>query len=107
MTPQQVEVPHPTIDKMPEDEAFALLDNIRERRLRGALEHARAVALRDKQTQQVLYEAIDKQVRMLEKELVSLDKCIEKVESRANKLRGLRLQYGEYEDDTDQSSSTE
>lgn len=84
-----------TIEQLPEDEALSILDKIRDRRLVGALEHARGAELRDKQTQQLVRERVSKQVDMLAKELVRLDKAMDAVNKRVVVIQGLRLQYGD------------
>ena len=76
---------------MPPPEQEAYLDGIRRRRLATIEAHEKAVEIKQRAKDQRMVEQIDKQSRLMEKELAALDKALEKVEKRAAFLAGLRL----------------
>jgi hypothetical protein len=76
---------------MSPQEQEAYLDGIRRRRLATIEAHKKAVEIKQRAKDQRMVEQIDRQSRMMEKELAALDKALEKVEKRAAMLAGLRL----------------
>jgi hypothetical protein len=76
---------------MPQPEQEAYLDGIRRRRLATIEAHRQSVEIKQRAKDQRMVEQIDKQSKMMEKELAALDKALEKVEKRAAMLAGLRL----------------
>lgn len=64
----------------------AFLDGIRTRRLAGRAEYERVQAAKEAIRDERLREQATKELRMMEKELIALDKALAKVEARRTKL---------------------
>jgi len=80
------------ITEMSDDEIDALLVPIRERRLKMAVLHRQALELKEEKARGKAREKLGDQIRMLEKELASMDKLIEKLDKRVLNIRALRLE---------------
>ena len=87
-----------TFDQLKKDEAEALLEGARRRRLSAyeTWKAATRAAMEKKNTK--LGEQLQKQCNMLEKELVRLDNNIAKVENRLIKVQSLKLEVEQLEE---------
>ena len=80
------------ITQMTDDEIDVMLLPIRERRLKMAKLHQEAIALKEEKARGKAQVKLADQIRMLEKELASMDKLIEKLDKRVLNIRALRLE---------------
>lgn len=90
--PSDTETTRTTVDQLPDDIAYALLDAMRERRLKAAALFAEAQELKAKARSERVREMLDKQVEMYHKDIAQCDRVLEKLAARANKIRALRLE---------------
>lgn len=80
------------ITQMSDDEVELLLTQIRERRLSPVRVYEELTLMKAEARKALLEEMLVKQLTMFEKDLARLDSNIEKVELRARKLRGIKLE---------------
>jgi hypothetical protein len=90
--PSDTETTRTTVDQLPDDVAYALLDAMRERRLRAAALFAEAQEMKAKARSERVREMLDKQIEMYHKDIAQCDKVLAKLDARANKIRALRLE---------------
>ena len=82
------------LHELTSDELEKLMTDVRERRLYGAMVHAQAMAAAKEASDQRAREALEKQCGMLEAALDRVDKAVDAMEARINKIRALRLELG-------------
>lgn len=82
------------IFQMNGDALDALLEGIRKRRLNAAKQHEAAVQAAKAIADDKARLSLLKQAEMLSNNLVRVDKALEAVEDRVNKIRALRLELG-------------
>jgi hypothetical protein len=85
---------HTTIDRMSDSDIDAYLSDIRERRMRPYQIYLETIAVRKLQQDANVQKALDNALRLMNKDIIALDKKLQAVEDRANKIRVLRLQLG-------------
>ena len=90
--PSDTETTRTTVDQLPDDLAYALLDAMRVRRLKAAALFAEAQEMKAKARSERVREMLDKQVEMYHKDISQCDRVLAKLEARANKIRALRLE---------------
>lgn len=79
---------------MPSAEFDALLEAIRERRLHAVRVHEQAMALAKEQADAKAKEALWKQCEMLANNMERVQKALDAMDERVNKIRALRLELG-------------
>jgi hypothetical protein len=82
------------INQMNDEQLEALLSGIRERRMVAFIVYEQTLADKEQAATEKALVAIDKEITQILKCLDTLDKAFEKLETRINKLRGLRIQAG-------------
>jgi hypothetical protein len=80
------------IKEMSDDELDLLLVRIRERRLKPVKDYEDAQALKTMSRREDLEKQSIKHFEMFEKELARVDAALDKLDARARKLRGVRLE---------------
>jgi hypothetical protein len=80
------------IREMTDDEVDLLLNRIRERRLKPVKDYEDAQALKTMSRRENLDKQSIKHFEMFEKELAQVDTVLDKLDARARKLRGVRLE---------------
>lgn len=81
-----------TISEVKEDEYLAMLEGIRERRLKILRQLKEAEEVKRKIKIEKMMEKYAHQIEILQRELTRLDKGIEKCEERMFKIRAMRLE---------------
>ena len=81
-----------SIELLTDDELDAMLEVIRERRLKLVKQMQDLEAARHNARREVIAGKVEKHFEMLVKEMQGFDKHIEKVEKRLLKIRALRLE---------------
>jgi hypothetical protein len=76
------------------DELEALLTRVRAARLRGAQIHAEAMAAAKMARDDKAREQLETQCGMLQAGIERVDKAVEAMDARINKIRALRLELG-------------
>lgn len=89
------------VNELTDKELDELIENKRERRQRIVRQYQEAQEAKRRAEQQKAKDEYDKQLRILEKDLGTVDRALERCESRMNKLRALRLQYDDDFDPTE------
>lgn len=90
--PTDTEVSRTSIDQLPDDVAYMLLDALRARRLRAAAIYAEVEEMKAKARSERVREMLDRQMEMYHKDVQRCDAVLEKMDTRANKIRALRLE---------------
>lgn len=90
--PSDTETSRTTVDQLPDELAYALLDALRERRLRAAALYAEAQEMKAQARSERVREMLDRQMELYHKDVAQCDKVLAKMETRANKIRALRLE---------------
>jgi len=90
--PTDTEVSRTSIDQLPDDVAYMLLDALRARRLRAAAIYAEAEEMKAKARSERVREMLDRQMELYHADVQRCDKVLEKMDTRANKIRALRLE---------------
>ena len=83
------------ITQMSLEEHEALIEKIRERRLAPVREYAELTLLQAAAKREGLEEGLTKQLEMFKKELERADKAMDKLDTRARKLRVIKLDLEE------------
>lgn len=81
-----------TIKEMSDDEVDKLVGEIRERRLKPVHDYEESQAVKAMYRRAGLDKQLAQHQKMFEKELARADTIIDKLEARARKLRGLKLE---------------
>lgn len=76
------------------DEMEKLLEGIRKRRLSAVRQHEEAVRIAKEATDEKARISLYKQCEMCEKNIERVDKALDALETRVNKMRALRLELG-------------
>ena len=82
------------LHELTSNELEALLTDIRARRLRGAQMYAEAVAAAKAAADDHTRESLQKQCDMLQAAMDRVDKAVDAMDARINKIRALRLELG-------------
>lgn len=87
-----------TVEEVDDDTMNAIIEDKRKRRM--SLVEQRNIAEKRKRTleQQKAKQKYERQVELFDKDLKTLDRALERLENRANKIRALRLQWEDSED---------
>lgn len=93
--PQDEPTKRASILDMSDEQLEAMLDGIRERRLRLQRLYEEQLQARISNAVDKLDERINKQLDMLTKEVERCNNTLEKAEDRVNKIRAFRLQRGD------------
>ena len=83
------------VSEMSDNDLDALIQNIRERRLKPIAAYEAAKLMKDQAKEQGLLSKLEKQGEMFQKELVRVDKALESLEKRALNIRAIRLELGD------------
>jgi 3-methyladenine DNA glycosylase/8-oxoguanine DNA glycosylase len=87
-----------TVRELRDDELNQLLDRKREHRLKQVRVYERAQQKAKENEQEKARKQLERQCELFEKDLATVDRALDRLEQRANKIRAFRLQY---EDDYD------
>lgn len=87
-----------TVRELRDDELNQLLDRKREHRLKQVRVYERAKQKAKETEQEKARQQLERQCELFEKDLATVDRALDRLEQRANKIRAFRLQY---EDDYD------
>lgn len=82
------------IADMSTEQIDKLLESIRERRLRAAKHYEEAQAAKALVAEEKARASLEKQLEMCEGNLSRVDKALDALETRVNKIRALRLEIG-------------
>ena len=86
------------VNELTDNELNQLLDRKREKRLQQVRVYERAKQAAKEQEQEKARKNLERQCELFEKDLATVDRALDRLEQRANKIRAYRLQY---EDDYD------
>lgn len=97
-TPEPVTLPEhitpQSIYQMNDEQLEKLLDDIRDRRLSSVRLYEEAQRAAQEAAEEKARLALFKQCEMCEKNIIRVDKALEALETRVNKMRALRLELG-------------
>jgi septal ring factor EnvC (AmiA/AmiB activator) len=91
------------VTELTDAELDILLEEKRQRRYSIIKKHEETQEAKRQQENEKAKAELDKQLRIMEKDIGTIDRALERAEGRLNKIRALRLQY---EDDFDPSTDT-
>ena len=81
------------VNELTDTELNQLIDRKREQRIKTVRVYEHALQAKKQQEQQKAYKEYERQCELFEKDLATLDRALDRLENRANKIRALRLQY--------------
>jgi septal ring factor EnvC (AmiA/AmiB activator) len=91
------------VTELTDAELDILLEEKRQRRYSIIKKYEETQEAKRRQENEKAKAELDKQLRIMEKDIGTIDRALERAEGRLNKIRALRLQY---EDDFDPSTDT-
>lgn len=90
--PSDTETTRTTVDQLPDDVAYMLLDALRVRRLKAAAVYQEAQELKAKARSERVRDMLERQLELYTKKVTACDKILNDLDGRANKIRALRLE---------------